>query len=203
MIRKKIIMLVLVAFAFSFISTKCFAKVLLKKDQALKEMFPKVDEIVTETKIVTPEDLIQLKDRMEGRLFLYKKNSKSKKLPEQNEYTFYFGVKNNERIGVAVIEIQPGKWGPVKFIVALDMEGKVKNLAVMSFVEKRGRPIARRSFLKQFLGKGSKDPIKIHKDIRAITGATISSRSVTFTVRKVIALFEELFLPIDLTINKD
>lgn len=202
MIRKKIIMLVLIAFAFSFISTKCFARVLLTKEQALKQMFPEVDEIVTETKIVAPEDLNQLKDRMGGRLYLYQKGSKSKELSEKNEYTFYCGVKNGERIGVAVIEIQPGKWGPVKFIVALDMEGKVKNLAVMSFVEKRGRPIARRSFLKQFLGKGSKDTIKIHKDIRAITGATISSRSVTFTVRKVIALYEELLLQKDLTTNK-
>lgn len=203
MIRKKIIMLVLVAFALSFISTNCFAKILLKKDQALKQMFPDVDEIITETKIVTPEDLNQLKDRMGGRLFLYQKGSKSKNLSEKNEYTFYFGVKNGERIGVAVIEIQPGKWGPVKFIIALDMEGKVQNLAVMSFVEKRGRPIARRSFLKQFLGKGRKDPIKIRKDIRAITGATISSRSVTFTVRKVIALYEELLLQKDLTINEN
>lgn len=54
-----------------------------------------------------------------------------------------------KKISVAIIEKQLGKWGPIQYIVALDMEGKISNLAVMSFVEKRGKPIAKRLFLKQ------------------------------------------------------
>ena len=64
----------------------------------------------------------------------------------------------------------------------------------MFFVEKRGKPIARRSFLKQFFGKRSTDQLKINKDIRAVSGATISSRSATFAVKKVIGLYEELYI---------
>jgi len=178
----------------SLLAASSFAVTLLTEDKALKKMFPEADTVITEPKILDSTEIAKLKDRIGGRLVLYQKGSKAKTLAEKNDYTFYFGVKDREKIGVAVMETQPGKWGPVQFIVALDMEGEVRNLAVMLYVEKRGRPIARRSFLGQFIGKSSQDPIIVRKDIRAISGATISSRCAAFTVRKVIALYENLYL---------
>jgi hypothetical protein len=65
----------------------------------------------------------------------------------------------------------------------------------MSYQEKRGRPIARNNFLSQFFGKGSGDPVTINKDIRAISGATISSDATCFVVKKAIVLYEDAFLP--------
>ena len=106
-----------------------------------------------------------------------------------------FRFELSQKAGVAVIEEQPGKWGPVEFIVALDpVSGKVKNLGVLAYSEKRGRPIARRNFLDQFVGKGGSDLIQVHKDIRAVSGATISSEASCFAVKKVIALYELLYL---------
>lgn len=194
MIRKKIIMLVLVAIVFTFLSTNSFAKVLLTHEQALKEMFPEADEIIEETKVASSDEIALMKERMGGRLVLYQKGSKKKELAAKNEFTFYFGINNGEKTGVAIMDSQPGKWGPVNYIIAQDMEGKVQNMAVMVMYEKRGRPIARRSFLKQFFGKGSTDQLKINKDIRAVSGATISSRSAAFAVKKVIVLYEELYI---------
>ena len=69
---------------------------------------------------------------------------------------------------------------------------------MMSFTEKRGRPIARRNFLKQFIGKGSRDPLKMRKDYRGITGATISSKATCFAVKKISALYEVLYLQKDM-----
>jgi Na+-translocating ferredoxin:NAD+ oxidoreductase RnfG subunit len=166
---------------------------LLTEEQALKDMFPEADSIVNETKILDPNELSKLTARIK-KLVLYQKGSKSEELAAKNDYSFYFAMKDGEKIGVAVMEMQPGKWGPVQFIIALDMDGRVKNLAVMFYVEQRGRPIARRSFLGQFIGKSSENPIKVRKDIRAISGATISSRCTAFTVRKVIALYENIYL---------
>ena len=65
----------------------------------------------------------------------------------------------------------------------------------MAYQEKRGRPIARNNFLDQFTGKGSSNPITLNKDIRAISGATISSDATCFAVKKVIAFYEEAFMP--------
>lgn len=203
MLVKKIIvgvfMLILGCVLFS---EDCLAIRLLTKEQALKKMFPDVDEIVTETKVLTDSEIAKIKERLGGKLVNYQKGSESEGIEETSTYTFYFGIKNNQKIRVAIIEEQPGKWGPVKYIIALDMSsGKIQNLAVMSYKEKRGRPIARRNFLKQFLGKSCTDPIsvkttkkgnkRIRKDIRAISGATISSDATCFAVKKAIAIYEE------------
>jgi hypothetical protein len=64
----------------------------------------------------------------------------------------------------------------------------------MSYQEKRGRPIARLSFLRQYRGKTSKSRLKVGKDITGVSGATISSISATFAVKKAIVLYKEFYL---------
>lgn len=180
-----------------------YAFVLLTEEQALQEMLTEVDEIITETRIASPDELAEMKKKMGGRLVLFQKGSKAKELAAITEFTFYFGIKDGKKVSVAIIEKQPGKWGPIEYIVALDMEGKIQNLAVMSYVEKRGKPIAKRLFLKQFIGKSSKDKFRVKKDIRAISGATISSRSACFAVKKVTVLYEELYLKVLVSSKQD
>jgi Na+-translocating ferredoxin:NAD+ oxidoreductase RnfG subunit len=92
------------------------------------------------------------------------------------------------------MEMQPGKWGPVHYIVALDLAGKVTDMAVMSYVEQRGRPISTKRFLSQFIGKTSKSALSVGKDVDAVSGATISSRATAFAVKKVIALYGTVYL---------
>jgi len=187
------LIIAIVLFCFVLIKPAA-AIVLLKNDQALKQMFPDADKIITETKELGAASLDKIKGRLGGKWGLYQAGSKSKEGSEQKEAIFYFAEKEGERIGVAIMETQPGKWGPVKYIIALDMSGKVENLAVMMYVEKRGRPIARRNFLGQFIGKTSADPIKCGKDVDAISGATISSRASCFAVKKAIAIYDVVYL---------
>ena len=183
----------------------CFAITLLKKEQALKKMFPDVDEVKNTNHVLTDEEIANIKKKLGGSLVHYQKGSKSEDIVEATEYDFFIGMKNNKIVRMAIIEEQPGKWGPVKFIIAIDaITGKVNNLAVMSYKEKRGRPIARQNFLKQFFGKGSSNPISvksgkgIRKDIRAISGATISSDCACFAVKKVLAIYDNVFVNMEL-----
>ncbi|MGD9157155.1 MAG: FMN-binding protein [Desulfobacteraceae bacterium] len=73
----------------------------------------------------------------------------------------------------------------------MDLRPKVIKVAVLKYMEKRGRPIARSSFMKQYDGKTSRDPIEVGKDITGISGATISSRAASFSVKKALILVEE------------
>lgn len=189
----KCLILIVSLFAFSKIS---FAVELLNEEQALKEMFPDAEKIVTDKKELSSAEIEKVKSRLGGSLIHRNEGSKSKKGGEKIAYNFYFGIKKGgEKLGVAVIEEQPGKWGPIEFIVAMDIAtAKVKNLAVMSYSEKRGRPIARRNFLEQFVNKGSDSSLILGKEIRAISGATISSEVTCFTVKKAIVLYDELYL---------
>jgi len=199
---KKASMLIVTAAVFALLlPVKSHAVVLLTKEQALKEMFPDVDKVITENHVMTSTEIASIKQRLGGSLVHYQEGSKSEAVMEVTSYDFYIGVKNNQKVRMAIIEEQPGKWGPVTFIIAIDITtGKVNNLAVMSYVEKRGRPIARRNFLEQFVNKGSSDPISVRgeggvpRDIRAISGATISSDCTCFSVKKVLALYGEVFM---------
>lgn len=167
---------------------------LISDEQAIKDMLPGVDRVEKVDRTITDEEMAHLKARIGG-MVLHQAGAAAKKLNEVKDYSFYFGIKDNKRVSVAVFDIQPGKWGPVTFILAVDIvTAKVTNIAVTAYVEKRGRPIAQRSFLSQFFGKGASDSLESGKDYRAISGATISCKCVAFVVRKVSALYEELFL---------
>ena len=85
-----------------------------------------------------------------------------------------------------------GQSQPITFAVAVTGDGVVKDVRVMVYRETHGDEIEDRRFRKQFIGKSQRDPIALGKDIDAISGATISSRSETFAVRKVLALYDVL-----------
>ena len=171
-----------------------WAERLLTEDAALKEMLPGVDRVEKVTKVLTDAEVGRIKARIGG-MVMHQEGSKAKDMAENRNYNFHFGIKDNKKVSVAIFDSQPGKWGPVDFVMALDSAtGKVTNMAVTAYTEKRGRPIALKSFLRQFFGKTSKDPVEVNKDINSISGATISAKCAAFEVKKVITMYEEVFL---------
>lgn len=62
----------------------------------------------------------------------------------------------------------------------------------MVYREPQGEAIQEKRFRKQFIGKRSKGPVTLDKDIDVISGATISSRAATFAARKGLALADLL-----------
>ena len=172
---------VMAVLIFLFLAAPCFAMTLLTQKEALRLVFGNDAQVAGEQKVLSQAQQEAVKTRV-GKCF-----------HPQKEYTFYFGEAEGKRFSVALILEAPGKWGPIQFIVALDLDARVRDVIVMRYTETRGRPIARRSFLKQFIGKSGKDAIVLNKDIVAISGATISSQAAACTVKEAIALYEELY----------
>ena len=192
---RKLIFAALTFFAVMLFTTfVCFAFTLLTKEQALKEVFWSGAQIETETVELSGDILEKIKKRLGGSLVYEQQGSESSKVSEKHTVDFHFGLKDGQKRGVAIIDVEPGKWGPVEFITAMDLKGTVKRVKVMSYQEQRGRPIARNSFLNQYRGKSSKSPMTVGKDIIGVSGATISSRSATFAVKKAIVMYEEVYL---------
>ncbi len=167
---------------------------LLTKEQALEEIFGKGVEVEKETQELHGEVLSTVKKRLGDKLVYYQEGSESERVATTTKVDFYFGSKEGKRFGVAIIDVQPGKWGPVTYIIAMTLQGAIKKVRVMEYVEKRGRPIARRSYMRQYEGKTSRSTLQVGRDITGISGATISSRATTFAVTKAIVLYEELYL---------
>lgn len=165
------------------------AERLLTEEKALAEMLPGAESVEKVARAVTAEELAALKARLGGSL-----SADSKTSPDPKELVFHFGIKGGKRVSVAVFDAQPGKWGVVGFVVGLDAAtGKVTNMAVTTLSEKRGRPVALKSFLKQFFGKGKDDKFEVGKDVNAIAGATVSTKAAAFAARKAVAVYGTLF----------
>jgi Na+-translocating ferredoxin:NAD+ oxidoreductase RnfG subunit len=171
-----------------------FAYTLLTEEKALKEVFWSGAEIEKETVTLSGDTLSRIKKRLGGSLVYYQSGSESARVRGQRKVTFYFAKKDGERKGVAIIDVEPGKWGPVEFITSMTLNATVKNVRVMSYQEQRGRPIARLAFMNQYRGKSSGSHLTVGKDIIGVSGATISSRAATFAVKKAIVIYEEVFL---------
>jgi len=192
---KKIIFITLTAFFISVFSTvACHAFTLLTKEEALKKIFGSSSEITVETKKLKGKIKSAIMKRLGGKLVYHQEGSESASVGQKRKVKFYVASRNGKKIGVAIIDSEPGKWGPVEFIIALNLEGVVKVVKVMSYQEKRGRPIARLSYMKQYKGKTSKSTLEVGTDITGVSGATISSRCATFAVKKAIVLYEEFYL---------
>ena len=107
------------------------------------------------------------------------------------ERTFFFGWSDRDSlVGAMYVGESMGKHGPIVMAIGLTPAGVVRDLAVMRYQEVYGRPVRERDFLGQYVGKGVEDPIRVGRDIRNLTGATISSHAVTTIVKEAVALFE-------------
>ncbi|KKL85688.1 hypothetical protein LCGC14_1952240 [marine sediment metagenome] len=89
-------------------------------------------------------------------------------------------------LGYLVDEYVVSRSGPFKIRVIMDSEFHVRRVTVLEYPGKRGWEVQRRSFTRQFDGKGPDDPIRVGQDVDAVTGATISSRATAEGVRRAI-----------------
>jgi FMN-binding domain len=81
---------------------------------------------------------------------------------------------------------------PITFAVGVKADGTVQDVQVMVYRETHGNEIRERRFRAQFSGKTLQQPLQVGKDVDAISGATISSHSAAYAVRKGLALGELL-----------
>jgi Na+-translocating ferredoxin:NAD+ oxidoreductase RnfG subunit len=90
-------------------------------------------------------------------------------------------------LGYAEVRNVKGKERPITYLVAVDSTGATRDVDILVYREERGGEVANDAWRKQFRGKTAADPLQVGKDIRNISGATISSNSVTRSVRQALA----------------
>ena len=91
--------------------------------------------------------------------------------------------------GFAVVRNVKGKDQPITFLVAVGPDGLLRDVHILVYREPYGGEIAYEPWRKQFRGKGPDAPLAVGKDIRGISGATISVNAVTLAVRRAVADF--------------
>lgn len=160
-----------------------YANVLTTAEEALRVLLPGASEVEEQVQTLTEDMRRDLEERAGLRLDPV----------GDRVFRFFVAKRGGETLAYAAEDVVPGKWGPIHYMIALDPQGIVQDVIVLEYQEKRGRPVAKRRFLKQFVGKSVKNDIKLMKDIRGVTGATISSRGMADGIRKIVYLFQVFY----------
>lgn len=114
--------------------------------------------------------------------------------PQAQVETLYVGADTVLRVsradsllGFAEVRNVIGKDQPITFLVAVDAADRLKDVDILVYREPYGGEVAYDAWRKQFRGKTAGAPLQVGRDIRSISGATISVQAVTVGVRQALA----------------
>lgn len=93
------------------------------------------------------------------------------------------------RGGWLIIDRVVGKHEFITFAVALDASGAVRSVEIMDYRESYGSQIRDPRWRGQFTGKRIGATLQLDKDIKNISGATLSCRHVTDGVKRLLATY--------------
>ena len=95
-------------------------------------------------------------------------------------------TRGDSLLGFAVVRDVKGKDQPITFLVATDTADRLRDIDILVYREPYGGEVAYEAWRRQFRGKSSDDALQVGRDIRTISGATISVNAVTLGVRKAL-----------------
>ncbi|HVH68858.1 MAG TPA: FMN-binding protein [Gemmatimonadales bacterium] len=90
-------------------------------------------------------------------------------------------------LGFAAVADVMGKDQPITFLVAVDPADRLKDVDILVYREPYGGEVAYEPWRRQFRGHTASDSLRVGKEIRSISGATISVHAVTLGVRRLLA----------------
>ena len=100
--------------------------------------------------------------------------------------------KDGATIGYVVVTVEKGYGGDISVMTGVDLEGKVTGVSILSMSETAGlgANATKESFLQQFVGKIAGMTVTknapAENEIKALTGATITTKAVTAAVEAAI-----------------
>jgi len=98
----------------------------------------------------------------------------------------------NGRAGWFMVDRVLGKHEMITYAVALSPDGAVMRVEILEYRETYGGEIRNPAWRQQFVGKRFGAQLQLDKDIKNISGATLSSRHVTDGIRRLLATYQLL-----------
>lgn len=157
------------------------AEVFMSEEEAVKIMLSESKRIRKELIRLTGEKKELIEERIGW------------KFPEQ-AFEVYIGETGDKIDGYAMLHNTIGKHKHMTYMVGVDSTGACSDVELLVFREARGSEVGRKRFNVQYEGKTVLDPIRINKDIINISGATMSVRSISAGVKRVLVLIDEFYL---------
>lgn len=154
------------------------AGVMHSRDEALKLAFPDADRVTPRDFYLTPEQRSEIEQLAKGKL-------------ESSLLTVYVGYRGDEVLGYATLDTHVVRTLPETFLIVLTPQGAVAATHLLAFYEPSEYGPSPR-WLEQFNGKRLDDDIDVGRGIAAISGATLTSRAVSGSVHRALAVYKVL-----------
>lgn len=91
-------------------------------------------------------------------------------------------------LGRIYVDHVVGKTREIDYSLAVGVDGAVLALEILEYRESHGNEVRVLAWRKQFVGKRPSDPVELDRDIKNISGATLSCRHVTEGVHRLLKL---------------
>lgn len=144
-----------------------FAKTYLSIEQAQKILWP--NQKLTKQPITLTEEQAELIEDLSD-------------IRVRNQH---INAWRSEDGGWFIVDQVIGKHENIDLAVAIDAQGKVQGIEVLTYRESYGDQIMHPKWRAQFHGKNSSEFLKLDKQIKNISGATLSCRHVTDGINRL------------------
>jgi len=101
-------------------------------------------------------------------------------------------VKDQKQLGYFYFGKAFGKADEFDYVVIFDDQLIIKKIKILAYREDIGGEISSKRWLRQFNGLSKSDQLKYGKDIKGISGATISAKAMTNAVNELLANLSKL-----------
>jgi Na+-translocating ferredoxin:NAD+ oxidoreductase RnfG subunit len=151
----------------------------LNEAQAQKALFPEADQFIKKPIALTDAQVDKIKELSGVR--------------QRNKNPDIWKVQSKAKhLGWFFVDEVVGKHEFITYATAVDPNGKVLGVEIMSYRETHGGEVRTEAWRKNFKGKTLSDPLKLDQDIPNITGATLSCRNVLDGVKRILVLQQVL-----------
>jgi len=150
------------------------AEIYMSQDQAARLIFPGVD--------------LKLRTVFLGDQQMKTIESKSDEAVRNKNLQVFVGPQKQ----AVFIDQVVGKHEFITIGVGIDSSSKVAGVEIIEYRETYGQQVRNEAWRKQFVGKDSHAAIQVGKDIKNISGATLSSSHVAAGVRRLLRTYEVL-----------
>ncbi|MBO0321600.1 FMN-binding protein [Muricauda sp. CAU 1633] len=101
-------------------------------------------------------------------------------------------IKEGNSLGYVYLGEAPSMKNIFDYVVLFNPDLSIKKSKILIYREDYGRQVGSQRWLKQFIGKKSGESLTYGEDIDAISGATISAKSMTLAVHHVLQSMQVL-----------
>jgi len=152
----------------------------MSAEQAQRGFFPAADSFLEKKLDLSNDQLAQIEARSRTRMRL-------------KRFRLWEALAHGQRVGVVIVDEVYGKHEFITYAVGIDPAGKIVGIEILDYRESYGGEVRNAQWRAQFVGKNAQDRLELDKDIRNISGATLSCQHVTEGVRRNLALFHAVF----------